>query len=111
MGKIFDGILGVIFTIFIAFIGLIIITSSASARAANDYMQSSMQKIEASNYADSIIDSCKTDASSKGYTLEVTTCKNATTNKVSYGTATLKYVYYLPFVKMQKQRVINMDLR
>lgn len=111
MESVFKGIAGVLFMIFLAFISMIVIASSASARAADDYMQSCVQKIESSNYATGVIDACKTDATSKGYELEITTYKNPTTNRTMYGNAKIKYTYRLPFIQMQKDRVIEMDLR
>lgn len=111
MDNIFKGIVGVIIMIFISFIGIIVITSSASARAADDYMQSCVQKIESSNYAAPVIDACKDDAANKGYEFEVETYQNPTTNQTTYGTATITYTYKIPFVTMQKDRTIEMDLR
>ena len=111
MDNVFKGIIGVLFTVLVVFLGAFTIISSASARAADDYMQDCMTKMEASNYSEKIINSCKTDATEKGYTLEVNTYKNPTSRRVVYGKATLKYTYQIPFINNQKEKTISMDLR
>ncbi len=111
MDNLFKAVITVVSFILLSFFSMCVIVSSASARSADDYMQSCIQKIESSNYAPAVIEACEADAADKGYVLTIDTYKNPTTNQAMYGTATMKYTYYLPFVSMQRERAIEADLR
>lgn len=73
MEQLTKAFLGVTLMIFLAFIGIGIITASADSAHAEDYATKIASVIEASNYSESVINSCKEKVKEAGY-------KNLTVN-------------------------------
>lgn len=98
-------------SIILMFAGVLTVTGIASTNVeydkAKDFHADVINEIEASNFAPSVINACKTDAQKEGYELTInTTVIDAEINN-QVAQVTLKYDYQIPFLKIDKEKSIR----
>lgn len=94
-----ETMIGVIILVFMAVLGTSYITASLNTQNAQRYHSSIVAEIEASDFADSVIMSCKENAAENGYTdLEIK--KMSSQSNTAYAKITLKYDYTIPILNL-----------
>lgn len=103
MEEIFKTLLSIILILLLAFTGVGLITVSVSVANAKSFQEEIVTEIEDSNFSDTVMSACSTEAANQGYELEFK-------NKVldDYGNMTsceviLKYKYNIPVFGMNNK--------
>lgn len=78
------------------FICITVITVSGDVAAAKEYKADVIAEIENSNFNPNVIDSCVSQASEAGYTLQIANCTYDEDNNVQTAEVVLSYSYKLP---------------
>lgn len=89
-------------------LGLNMIMVAVSARSANLQMENYVRRIEASNMAGPVIESCKSDADSRGYELCYKPIISDGDSK--YGTIALTYSLGMKLIGVDRKKVITRDV-
>lgn len=82
-----------------------IVTVSADVAAAKEYKAEIVAEIENSNFNPSVIEACKQQASSQGYSLYVRSIVYDTLNDRRIAEVELTYTYEIPLLGVAQQRV------
>lgn len=107
MEMIVKAFTGLFFILMVIYLGVGFIAASITARGAEDFMASCTQRMEASNMATSVVNSCISDAEDQGYELKVSV--HGTGDR--YGVAELTYEYKLPILGISSDHVITSDMQ
>ena len=94
-----ETMVGVIVLAFMAILGTSYITASLNTQRAQNYHSAVVSEIEASNYANDVIQDCKEKAIENGYNA-LTIDKKTTLSGNSYAKVTLDYSYSIPILNM-----------
>lgn len=71
---------------------------------AKNYKAEAVAEIENSNFNPAVIDACKTEASSLGYTLSLESCVYDAANDIQTAEVVLSYHYRMPLFGMDEVR-------
>jgi len=102
---VFKAFVGVLAAIVIIGSGLGVITGFSQTVAADNYMESVSKKIVESNYNDSIIENCKTEAAKNGYTLTVVVNDSVKAGVKRYAKVELKYYFEIKLFNIKQEKV------
>ena len=111
METAWKGIMGLVLITILVFAGVGLETSSINSKAADSFAASCISRIENSNYAPTVIASCKKDAKDHGYVLTVKTYQPNNTGRTEYGTIDLKYYFTIPIIGLKQEHHIHGDIR
>ena len=91
----FETMFAVVLIAFMCVLGTSYVTASLNTQKAQEFHNSVVSEIEASDFSSSVIESCKDKATENGYTgLEVTMLTSAAGRQ--YAKVTLNYNYTIP---------------
>lgn len=109
METIIKVFVSVFFTVILGLVGIGFVSSSASARNAEAYLEDAVTEISASNCATSVIDEWIANAPSENetYELNVTTPTANAGTQNRYAKVTLSYHYQIPFLGIDDVRTIS----
>lgn len=110
MDNLIKGFLGVFFLLLISFLGLSLVHASMNARDADTFLSASAKQISNSNYAPTVIETCKEEARQKGYRLSMETVQPKDRDRPVYGKLKLRYDFTVPILSFREERVIEEDL-
>ena len=110
MDQLTKGFLSFFLILILMYLGIGLVTSSIDSRNADSFLEDSVQKMEASNYASNVISSVKSDAQSLGYKLDVESSSQKGDSSRTYTQATLEFNYRMPLIGIDKTQYINRDL-
>lgn len=112
METVIKGFMGIFLLILLTCTAVSVIASSIQSTNASEALLSYVNRIENSNYADDVIDACKSDAAKQfgedeADALEITRYTQAGRSNVSYGKATLNYTYRIPMIGYTRNHSIS----
>ena len=81
---------------FFALLLLLLIAASVNARNAGAFAADCASRIENSDFAGSVIEECRRDATDRGYELTVEVSEKAGQPEVKYGSLQLEYPFRIP---------------
>lgn len=81
------------------------ITADLNVASARDAYATYVSELQDSNFADNVIESCKNDAISRGYTIDVTVYEDEIGNRS--GSVILKYNYNIDLLGFSAPRYIR----
>lgn len=84
-----------------------VLSVSADVAAAKEYKADVVAELENSNFNPNVIDACKAQAASQGYSLEVTTCTYEENQDRCIAQVRLTYDYEIPLLGVSQQRVTS----
>lgn len=87
------------------FFCIAVVSVSADVAAAKEYKADVVAEIESSDFNPNVIDSCKAQAITEGYGLEITPCAYGGTGRVSLAEIRLTYTYEIPLLGITQQRI------
>lgn len=90
--------------VFITFICLSVNGAAIASAEAKEYKEDVIAQIENSNFNPNIIDACKVQAQSAGYTLDITNCEYDENNFISCAEVVLTYKYTLPLFSLEETK-------
>lgn len=94
-----ETMIAIVLVAFMAVLGTTYITASLNTQNAQNYHSAVVTEIEASDFADSVITSCKAKAIDNGYAaLDIKKTQSASGQ--SYAKVTLKYNYTIPILNL-----------
>lgn len=111
MEQIVKGFLSAFLILILVYLGMGLVLSSIDTKNADTFMENSVSKIEASNFAPEVLDGVKKDASELGYDLEFKSEMQNGDSQTAYTLATLKFDYRMPLIGLNKTQTINRDIR
>lgn len=108
MSSVIKSYLSVILILVAVFTFSGIISVAIDVQNARDFHSSVINEIEVSNHADSIIEACKTDAASNGYTLTTEEYDNNSDESANaqITKVVLKYSYTIAFIGLSSEKEI-----
>lgn len=112
METVIKSFTGIFFLVVLTCLGVSIIGSSIRSTKASEALLSYVSRIENSNYADDVIDSCRSDAQKQfgeegQEALEVVSMAQEGHSYPSYGRATLNYTYRIPLIGYDTKHSIS----
>lgn len=110
MDVIIKSFIGIFCMLLVVSMGMGITGMAVAIRNADTFASTCVQRIEASNGAQSVVAACKKDAADYGYELEVTMHQAPESTRATYGNMTLTYHYGLAFLGIERTRSIVADL-
>lgn len=111
MDSVIKAFMGVFFSLLLVMLGYGVLSAAMDARNASAFANGCVQKIESSDYAPSVIESCKNDAKELGYDLSVSMYPGSNGKRIQYGNLQLKYDFSVPFLAVIQKHLIEVDLR
>ncbi len=111
MDIIIKSFVGTFFIMVIAVLGMNINAQALQSCRADSFAADCVSRIESSDFAQSVIDACITEAEERGYELVVNIYTAGSTGLVSYGTLQLSYIYTVPLLGSTTTHTVTADLR
>ena len=101
---VFKAFVGILAAVVIIGSGLGVVSAFSQAVAADNYMETVSKVIVESNYNESVINKCRTEAASNGYTLVVNVSLSGKAGVKSYATVKLTYYFEIPLFGIRQEK-------
>lgn len=100
MEQIIKTTMSIVIILIFTVLGLHLISSNIAAHEAVSFKSDVIKQIENSNYNENVIEQCKQQAISQGYTLEVNVMKYDDDNKFTMAEVIVHYEYNIPILNI-----------
>ncbi len=111
MDIIIKSFVGTFFIMVIAVLGFNVNAQALQSCQADSFAADCVSRIEASDFAQGVIEACIAEAEERGYELAVETYSVDGSSVISYGTLKLTYEYTVPLLGSTTEHYVTADLR
>lgn len=111
METIIKSFVGMFFALLLLLLGAGLIAASVNARNAGSFAADCASRIENSDFADSVIESCRQEAEDRGYELTVDVSEKVGQPEVKYGRLKLSYPFRIPLTGIARTNVTQYAIR
>ena len=102
------GAFGTLFMLAVLIVSLVsVITVTGNVAAAKEYKADVVAQIENSNFNQSVIDNCISQAQAEGYGLEVINCRYDDLHNIQTAEVVLSYSYRLPVFGIEQTKTVR----
>lgn len=111
METIIKSFVGMFFALLLLLLGAGLIAASVNSRNAGAFAADCASRIENSDFAGSVIEECRRDATDRGYELTVEVSEKAGQPEVKYGSLQLEYPFRIPLTGIARTNVTQYAIR